>query len=52
MRVLAEMGRFKAFIFSNAAGGLNLSMQAGKVMLVTDHINFSGKKPPGGAQRG
>ena len=44
VRVLARFG-VSSFIFSNAAGGLNLDMRAGKVMLVTDHINFSGKNP-------
>ncbi|MGD9125439.1 MAG: purine-nucleoside phosphorylase [Desulfarculaceae bacterium] len=44
VRVLAEMG-VESFIFSNAAGGLDPRMQAGRVMLITDHINFTGQNP-------
>lgn len=44
VRVLARLG-VEAFIFSNAAGGLNTSWQSGRVMLVTDHINLTGRNP-------
>ena len=44
IRVLGQMG-LKSFIFCNAAGGLNLSMQAGGVMLIKDHVNFTGQNP-------
>jgi purine-nucleoside phosphorylase len=44
IRVLAQLG-LESFIFCNAAGGLNLAMQAGKVMLITDHVNFTGQNP-------
>ena len=44
VRVLAELGA-PVFIFSNAAGGLDPNMQAGRVMLITDHINFTGQNP-------
>lgn len=44
VRVLALMGA-KDFIFSNAAGGLDLSLKAGGVMLIKDHINLTGHNP-------
>ncbi len=44
VRVLAELG-LEAFIFCNAAGGLDLSMEPGRVMLISDHINFTGDNP-------
>jgi len=44
VRVLALLGA-QVFIFSNAAGGLNLAMRPGRVMLITDHINFTGDNP-------
>lgn len=44
VRVLAELG-VPVFIFSNAAGGLDPEMQSGRVMLITDHINFTGENP-------
>jgi purine-nucleoside phosphorylase len=44
VRVLAGLGA-DTFIFSNAAGGLDPKMQPGRVMLITDHINFTGENP-------
>ncbi len=44
VRVLASLG-VDTFIFSNAAGGLDPSMTSGRVMLITDHINFTGANP-------
>jgi purine-nucleoside phosphorylase len=44
VRVLAELGA-GAFIFSNAAGGLDPTMEPGRVMLIRDHINFTGQNP-------
>ena len=44
IRVLAALG-LDSFIFCNAAGGLNLEMRAGKVMLIRDHVNFTGQNP-------
>jgi purine-nucleoside phosphorylase len=44
VRVLASLG-VDTFIFSNAAGGLDPSMSSGRVMLITDHINFTGVNP-------
>ncbi|MFV0626230.1 MAG: purine-nucleoside phosphorylase [Alphaproteobacteria bacterium] len=32
-------------IVTNAAGSLNLDMPAGSIMMISDHINFSGKNP-------
>jgi len=44
VRVLAGLG-MEIFIFSNAAGGLDPKMRPGRVMLITDHINFTGENP-------
>lgn len=44
VRVLAGLGA-EAFIFMNAAGGLDLSWEAGRPMLITDHINLTGRNP-------
>jgi len=44
VRVLALLG-VEVFIFCSAAGGLDTSMRAGRVMLVTDHINLTGDNP-------
>lgn len=44
VRVLASLG-VDTFIFSNAAGGLDPTMSSGRVMLITDHINFTGANP-------
>ncbi len=39
----------KNLIVTNAAGSLNANMPAGSLMLINDHINFSGKNPLLGA---
>lgn len=44
VRVLALLG-VEVFVFCSAAGGLDTSMQAGRVMLLTDHINLTGDNP-------
>jgi purine-nucleoside phosphorylase len=44
MRVMAAMG-IKTLLISNAAGGLNLSFEAGDLMLISDHINLTGQNP-------
>ena len=44
VRVLKLLG-VKNLILTNAAGGINLSYNPGELMLITDHINFSGKNP-------
>lgn len=44
VRVLAAMG-VKTLVLTNAAGGINLNYQPGTLMLMSDHINFSGQNP-------
>ncbi len=44
LRALALLG-VEVFIFTCAAGGLDPAMEAGRVMLVTDHINLTGDNP-------
>ena len=44
IRVLAAMG-VKTLVLTNAAGGVNLSYKPGTLMLISDHINFSGTNP-------
>ncbi len=35
----------KTLIVTNACGGMNLNFQPGDIMLITDHINMSGRNP-------
>lgn len=44
IRVLAAIG-VKTLVLTNAAGGVNLSYKPGTLMLISDHINFSGSNP-------
>ena len=44
IRVLAALG-VKTVVLTNAAGGVNLSFTPGDLMLLSDHINFSGSNP-------
>lgn len=44
VRVLAAIG-VKTLVLTNAAGGVNLSYHPGTLMLISDHINFSGANP-------
>lgn len=44
VRVLALMG-IKILLVSNAAGGLNPLFQPADLMLLVDHINFTGRNP-------
>ncbi|MFP3869257.1 MAG: purine-nucleoside phosphorylase [Syntrophobacteria bacterium] len=44
VRVMAAMG-VRTLIISNAAGGLNPLFCAGDLMLICDHINFTGLNP-------
>ncbi len=48
VRALGRLG-IKAFIFTNAAGGINLAYQQGNLVLVSDHINLQGTNPLLGA---
>ncbi|HWW61646.1 MAG TPA: purine-nucleoside phosphorylase [Thermoanaerobaculia bacterium] len=43
-RVLGRLG-IKKLVVTNAAGGVNTSYVAGDLMLISDHINFSGVNP-------
>ncbi|MFH0793018.1 MAG: purine-nucleoside phosphorylase [bacterium] len=43
-RVLALLG-VKILIITNAAGGLNKNFTPGELMLIRDHINFTGRNP-------
>lgn len=44
IRVLAKL-KIKKIMITNAAGGVNLGFHAGDLMLITDHINFTGQSP-------
>lgn len=44
VRVLAAIG-VKTLVLTNAAGGINLNYRPGTLMLIADHINFSGNNP-------
>ena len=44
IRVLAALG-VKTLILTNAAGGVNTSFRPGDLMLLSDHINYSGMNP-------
>ena len=44
VRVLAALG-VKALVLTNACGGVNVSFRPGDLMLISDHINFSGANP-------
>ena len=44
IRVLAALG-IKTVVLTNACGGVNLGFKPGDLMLISDHINFSGANP-------
>ena len=44
IRVLAALG-VKTVMLTNACGGVNLGFTPGDLMLISDHINFSGANP-------
>lgn len=44
IRVLAAIG-VKTLVLTNACGGVNTAFHPGDLMLISDHINFSGANP-------
>jgi purine-nucleoside phosphorylase len=44
IRVLGLLG-IKTLIVTNAAGGIRSGMQQGELVLISDHINFTGRNP-------
>jgi purine-nucleoside phosphorylase len=48
MRVMKLLG-VKAVVLTNAAGGINLSLQRGGLVMISDHINLQGVNPLVGA---
>ena len=44
VRTLGRLG-VKGFVFTNAAGGINLSYSQGALVLISDHINLQGSNP-------
>lgn len=48
VRTMKKLG-VKTLLVTNAAGGVNLDYHAGDLMLIRDHINFSGSNPLIGA---
>ena len=44
VRVLRGLG-VESIVFTNAAGGINLSYSQGALVLITDHINLQGTNP-------
>ena len=44
VRVMHRLGA-KTLLLTNAAGGINLGFSQGALMLITDHINYSGQNP-------
>ena len=47
VRVLGSMG-VRAMVFTNAAGGINLELKRGGLVLISDHINLQGSNPLAG----
>ncbi len=48
VRVLGTLG-VRSIVFTNAAGGINLSLERGGLVLISDHINLQGSNPLVGA---
>jgi purine-nucleoside phosphorylase len=44
LRALGRLG-VKAFVITNAAGGINPGFQPGDLMVITDHLNLTGQNP-------
>jgi purine-nucleoside phosphorylase len=47
IRTLARLG-VKAFVITNAAGGINKAFKAGDLMVIADHLNLTGQNPLAG----
>ncbi len=48
VRVLSRLG-VRPVVFTNAAGGINLALARGALVLISDHINLQGSNPLVGA---
>jgi purine-nucleoside phosphorylase len=48
VRVLGSLG-VRSIVFTNAAGGINLALERGGLVLISDHINLQGSNPLLGA---
>src|SRR5437899_2171127 len=44
VRVLRQLG-VRSIVFTNAAGGINLSYSQGALVVISDHINLQGSNP-------
>lgn len=44
VRVLARLG-IRTLVVTNAAGGIRTDLTPGRLVLISDHINFTGKNP-------
>jgi len=44
VRIMKKLG-VETLILTNSAGGVNVDFSAGTLMLITDHINYSGSNP-------
>ncbi|MEK3781376.1 purine-nucleoside phosphorylase [Paenibacillus sp. FSL K6-1566] len=44
VRVMKELG-VQSLLVTNAAGGINTSFEPGDLMLISDHLNMTGKNP-------
>jgi purine-nucleoside phosphorylase len=44
IRVLGRLG-IKTLVITNAAGGIRLDLQPGQLVLLSDHLNFTGQHP-------
>ena len=47
VRVLGSLG-VRTIVFTNAAGGINLALERGGLVLISDHINLQGSNPLSG----